>query len=349
MQSITLDSKNAYLTLTNTATAGSAILHTARALDARSSWRPVALGACALPTSDLVETRRAAHLKQVGAKTLLMQPAWGSPEEHTLCELDADKLSFAPKDKDFKICYTSYCETMSLDDVQVVGTRWYANAGGAPNLQMSSDQGATWRAIIGNMESMACTNQAFHLIGNRLLVGGECPLDMAYIRAYQMNADNSALASKTELPITLPKLENRNVQFISSVAGSERVFAGVEGGLLRSDDSGRSFKFVIEQAVSGGSNYMYITSLLAPAGKPNTLVVSGWDKAKGLPYLAWSSDNGDKWIDLSSLLPGYKPGAREATSQVTSMVEDAQGRILVTVNEEFQAKGRLVAVKLGTL
>ena len=123
----------------------------------------------------------------------------------------------------------------------------------------------------------------------------------------------------------------------------------MEGGLLRSDDGGRSFKFVIRQPVEGASNYPYITRLLSPAGKPNVLVASGFDKAKGVPYLVWSADNGDKWTDLSSLLPGFRRTSGDGTAQVTSMVEDAQGRILVTVNEQFQSKGRLVAVKLGEL
>ena len=351
MESVAVDSKNAYLSLTNTATEGSAVLHAVRNFDATSTWQAVNLGECGLAKNDVVETRRAGHLKQLGDKIVLMQPAYNGPQERTLCSLEQDTLRFVPKDKDFKYCFSGYCEVMSPDDVQAVGNRWYANAGGAPNLQVSTDQGTSWRAVLGAMEGMSCYNQAFHLVGNRVLVGGECPLDVAYVRAYQLNADNTALASASAAPlaVTVPELENRNVQFITSFANSERVFAGVEGGLLRSDDGGRSFKFVIRQPVEGATNYPYITRLLSPAGKPNVLVASGFDKAKGVPYLVWSADNGDKWTDLSSLLPGFKRTSGDGTAQVTSMVEDAQGRILVTVNEQFQSKGRLVAVKLGEL
>ncbi|MDQ1833193.1 hypothetical protein [Massilia scottii] len=349
MNSITIDDKNAYVALTNTETDGSVILATARGVSTTSAWQTVGLGECRLPASEQVETRRAAELKQVDGRTLLMQPAWGSADEHTLCELDQAKMSFVPKDKDFRICYASYCERMYVGDVKAVGKRWFANGGAGQNVQVSNDQGATWRPIMGTMDSMSCTHQSFEVVGGRLLTGGECPLDMAYVRAYTMNADNSALASTVPVPLSVPELENRNVHLITTLGKSERVFIGVEGGLLRSDDSGKSYKFVLKQPLTGGVNYPYITQLLSPAGKPNVIVAAGFDKAKGLPYLVWSEDNGDKWTDLSTLLPGYKRTSGDATSQVTSIAEDAQGRILVTVNEEFQKKGRLVEVKLGRL
>lgn len=347
MNAITLDGKNAYLSLTNTAIEGTAVLSTARALDAKSVWSAVPLGDCRLPVNATVVTRRAPELKQVGGKTMLIQPAWGGPDEHTLCELDQAKMSFVPKDKDFRICYETYCERMEVGDVKAVGTRLFANAGGAQNLQVSTDQGGSWRPIMGSMDSMSCTHQSFHLVGDRLLTGGECPLDIAFVRAYQMKADGSDLVSKVPIALAVPELENRNVQFITSFGNGERVYVGVEGGLLRSDDGGRSFKFAMRQPLDGGGNYYYITQLISPANKPNVIVAAGFDKAKGLPYMGWSSDNGEKWTDLSPLLPGYKRGTADTTGQVTAMAEDAQGRILVTVNEDFKAKGRLVAVTLG--
>ncbi|MCE3602005.1 hypothetical protein LXA47_00045 [Massilia sp. P8910] len=349
MNAISIDDKNAYVALTNTETEATSVLATARGVSAKSVWQNLALGECKLPPSSQVEVRRAAELKQVDGKTLLMQPAWGSADEHTLCELDPVKMSFVPKDKDFRICYATYCERMQVADVKAVGRRWFANGGAGQNLQISNDQGLTWRPIMGTMDSMSCTHQSFEVVGGLLLTGGECPLDMAYVRAYAMNADNSGLASKVPVQISVPELENRNVHLITTLGKSERVFIGVEGGLLRSDDSGKSYKFVLKQALSGGANYPYITRLLSPAGKPNVIVAAGFDKAHGLPYLAWSNDNGDKWTDLSTLLPGYKRTVAGATSQVTSIAEDTQGRILVTVNEEFKKKGRLVEVKLGRL
>lgn len=347
MNSVTIDDKNAYVALTNTETDGSQIIASARAVSAKSTWQTLALGECKLPASTQPEVRRAAELKQVDGKTLMMQPAWASADEHTLCELDQARMSFVPKDKDFRICYETYCERMHVGDVKAVGKRWFANGGAGQNLQVSDNQGLAWRPVMGTMDSMSCTHQSFEVVGGRLLTGGECPLDMAYVRAYAMNTDLSALASKVAEPISVPELENRNVQFITTLGKS--VFIGVEGGLLRSDDSGKSYKFVLKQPLEGGANYPYITHLLAPAGQANVIVAAGFDKAKALPYLAWSNDNGEKWTDLSTLLPGYKRTNADATGQVTSMAQDAQGRILLTVNEEFQKKGRLVEVKLGRL
>jgi hypothetical protein len=127
------------------------------------------------------------------------------------------------------------------------------------------------------------------------------------------------------------------------------VFAGVEGGLLRSEDGGKSFKFVIRHPLSGGGNYPYIRHLLALAGKPDTLVAGGFDKATQKPYLAWSKDGGTTWTDLSTLLPGYARNLDDASvAEVTAIAQDPQGRVLVTVNESKGAQGRLVLVTLGT-
>jgi hypothetical protein len=77
-------------------------------------------------------------------------------------------------------------------------------------------------------------------------------------------------------------------------------------------------------------------------------VVGGFDKATGKPYLAWSADGGGKWSDISSLLPGYARTAADASpAEVTSISEDPQGRIIVTVNEHAGSDGRLLLLTLG--
>lgn len=200
--------------------------------------------------------------------------------------------------------------------------------------------------VLGQFDSMVCTHQAFQVVGDRLLVGGECPLDVAYVRAYRLGA-NGGLASNTPLPVTLPALENRNVQFIEQVANTQRVFAGVEGGLLRSEDGGQSFKFVIQQPVEGAKAYPYIRAFLALAGKPDTLVVGGFDKANALPYLAWSADGGNKWTDISSLLPGHARSAGDSSfAEVSSLSQDPQGQVIVTVNLKDGSEGRVLRLTL---
>jgi len=229
-----------------------------------------------------------------------------------------------------------------------VNDRLYTNAGGGQNVLASNDGGAHWRVLTGFFDQDICTHPAFEIVGDRLLVGGECPLDFAFLRAYQLAADGVSLASRDALPVALPELENRNVQFIQAT-GAQRVFAGVEGGLLRSEDGGKSFKFVIRHPLSGGGNYPYIRHLLALAGKPDTLVAGGFDKATQKPYLAWSKDGGTTWTDLSALLPGYVRNLDDGSvAAVTAIAEDPQGRVLVAVDEKEGAQGRLVLVTLGT-
>ena len=125
-----------------------------------------------------------------------------------------------------------------------------------------------------------------------------------------------------------------------------RLYTNAGGGqnVLASNDGGKSFQFVIRHPLSGG-NYPYIRHLIALAGRPDTLVAGGFDKATQKPYLAWSKDGGTTWTDLSSLLPGYARNLDDqSAAAVTAIAEDPQGRVLVAVNEKESAQGRLVLV-----
>lgn len=351
MQSISFDASHTYVSLANSASGASEVLRTPTPVRATGRWTQVTMGGCALgaATDGYV---RAPTLKQVAGETWLYQP-WleglaNTPVEHTLCVLDRNGASFTPRDQGLRSCAGQYCASLWMDDLKAVGNRLYSNAGAGLNLLTSSDQGATWGVVMGAFDAMICTHQSFHIVGTRLLAGGECPLDIAYLRAYQLSADGARLASETPLAIQVPELENRNLQFIESMPDTQRVFVGVEGGLLRSDDGGQSFKFVIKHPLEGGKTYPYIGTILFPANRPNTVLVAGFDKANGKPYLAWSADGGDKWSDLSVLLPGYQRAAgSEGTTQVTSLVQDPQGRLLLTINEDLDTKGKLFLLTLA--
>lgn len=348
LQSIVFDGGHAYLSQSNSDTQASRVMRTDATITAGAAWQALDMGACALPANPSGDRLDAGVLQRAGGKTWLLQGPAQSDAQHTLCLLDSTGSSWLPKDAGLKVCYPGYCDTMWASELKAVGTRLFSNAGAGPNLLVSDDQGAHWRPLLGQMDPMICTHQSFHIVGSRVLVGGECPLDMAYVRAYGLTIDGGQLTSPNPLPMQLPELENRNVHFIESVPGTQRVFVGVEGGLLRSDDGGQAFKFVIRQPLSGGTGYPYITALLSPAGKPNRVIAAGFDKAAGKPYLAWSDDGGERWTELSALLPGYvKPAGSEATTQVTSLTEDAQGRIWLTVNEDLGRKGRLLKLSLG--
>jgi hypothetical protein len=340
----------AWLTLSNSAQGASAVMKTSLPLQAQSRWTEAPLGACALPKQDAAGMARTPMLRALGSALWLFQPAQetrqGQGGEHSLCALDSSG-AFAARDQPLQNCIGEWCAPLAMNDLKLAGNRLYTNAGAGQNLFVSDNAAANWRVVLGQFDSMICTHQAFQVVGDRLLVGGECPLDAAYVRAYRLGADGG-LAPDAALPVALPPLENRNVQFIEQVANTQRVFAGVEGGLLRSEDGGKSFKFVIEQPVEGNKTYPYIRSFLALAGKPDTIVVGGFDKANALPWLAWSADGGAKWTDISSLLPGYARAAGDsAFAEVTSLSQDPQGRVIVTVNLKGGSEGRVLLLSLG--
>ena len=350
MESVAYHGGSAYLSLSNSKTEGSAVLKATLPVSSASNWIPVPLGACAMgKQGDFIV--RAPKLKMVGDDMWLMQPWADLPEsknESSTCTLMASSSSFVPRDQDLRVCTGGFCETLSMQDVKLHGKRLYSNPGAGVNLFTSNNGGTTWTVIRGQKASMVCTPTKFHVLGDRVLVGGECPLDMAFVEAYQLGADGGALASEAKLALNLPALENRNVQFIESVPDTKRVFIGVEGGLLRSEDNGVSFKFVIQQPLSGSKNYPYITAFLPLKGKPDTMVIGGFDKATQMAYLAWSKDGGASWTDISNLTPNHgKTPPAGAAVMIKSITEDPQGRILLTMNELGEGQGKLMQLTLG--
>lgn len=350
---VALTGTGAWLSVSNSSVADSGVFKTTLPLQATSTWSGVLMGDCGLAREESGMPSRTPGLRALDSGLWLFQ-TWADkgPDarpEHALCSLAADAGGFVPRDAGLKVCHGEFCSTLSPGELKQVGNVLYTSAGGGKNVFASNDKGATWHVLTGEFDEMFCYQGTFEVVDGRLIIGGECPLDMAYMESYQLGADGISLASPAPTALTVPNLGNRNVQFIKAL-GAKRVFAGVEGGLLRSEDGGRSFKFVIENPIEGGTgNYPYIRHVLALAKQPDTIVVAGFDKGTGKPYMAWSSDGGTKWTDISSLLPGYARDL-DATSaaMVTSIVEDAQGRIVATVNEQEGAQGRVVLVTLGT-
>lgn len=352
MSSLAFDGDTAYLSLYTGIGAGSpsTVLRSGSgALQAGSTWSEVELGDCAMPPmgGEYAFARAPVLVAAAGGLHLLNESPM-EEGERTLCLLDKTAQRFVPNDQGLRACFGDFCYTLWATQLKQVGSRLFINAGGGDNVFASDDQGRSWRVLTGSFDSIACYHAAFHVVGQRLLVGGECPLDDAYLHAYGLTADGGQLASPTPQPVELPELENRNIQFIESAPGSQRVFAGVEGGLLRSDDGGRSFKFVIRDESRENARYVYVKRLLQPRGKPGVVVAAGFDKTSGRPFLSWSPDGGERWTDLSALLPGYKSGADRLATQVSSLVEDAQGRIFLTVNEDEGLKGHLLRLELGS-
>ena len=344
MRSIVFDARAGYLSLSNTAFGGTQVMRTNAVVNRASVWSAVDLEACALGPARDGAPLRAPALTRLDGKIYLFQSTSGSAKEHSLCQLERAMEWFAPRDQGLRLCAGLNCERLSMTDLQSWRGQLVSNAGAGLNVLASADDGRNWRALLGSVENDACTHSAFRSVGQRLLVGGECPLDTAFLRAYQLAADGVSLASSEPLALALPTLDSRNVQFIRPVGAV--VFAGVEGGLLRSTDGARSFAFVIRHPAEGPSN-PYITGLLALRGRPHVVLAAGFDKVTGKAYLAVSRDAGERWTDVSDSLPGFDRAPLEGAAQVTSLIQDPLGRILLTLNLNQESQGRLVLLTLG--
>ncbi len=90
-----------------------------------------------------------------------------------------------------------------------------------------------------------------------------------------------------------------------------------------------------------------VTQSLAPARQPDVIVRAGYHKGNGKGYLAWSPDRGAHWVDLSSLLPGSDQANTSHIAEVTRLAEDKNGRLLLTMDGQTEAKGKVLHLTLG--
>jgi hypothetical protein len=263
----------------------------------------------------------------------------GPAVEHSFLKSEDRGNTFTPLDKDLESCLGASCGFLTPTHAEFVGSLIFLNAGSGRNLLVSKDQGASWLALSGSLQPYSCSEPAFELIDNRVLMGGECPLDFAYLWGGTLRQDFMGWAAGGELkPVSTPPLSNRNVQFIEHRKQSSLVFAGVEGGLLKSSDLGHSYRFVIQYPPSGTVRiYPYIRHILFPSNHPDLFLIGGFDKAKASgpysSYLAYSTDHGESWTDFSALshTPELQP------YDIAFLSEDSQGRVLLgLVNRQTQ-------------
>lgn len=263
------------------------------------------------------------------------EPNEGSPAtDHAFLKSADHGATFVPMDGALQYCLGGYCSFLWPTQAIFKNNLIFLNAGGAPNLLVSTNNGASWIPLLGSLQAQICTAQPFELINNRAVVGGECPLDSAYIRGGTLRPD---MLGWTQFPtnVAAPDLQNRNIQFIKNKPGTTDVYAGAEGGLLKSTDSGQSFRFVIKYAISGGVKYPYISDILFSSEAPNVIVVGGFDKGpQGGAFLAYSKDFGETWNDISAqaqFFIGAPSKTKNGTDSVDFIEEDAQGNILAGV------------------
>lgn len=257
--------------------------------------------------------------------------------DHSFLRSDDRGATFIPMDAALEYCLGVYCSFLSPTEAIFKDNLIFINAGGAPNLLVSNNNGASWIPLLGGLASNACYDQSFEIINNRALIGGECPLDVAYLRAGTLRPDLLGWASQEHRPsnVAAPNLGNRNVHFIKNKPDSTDIYTGVEGGLLKSTDLGQSFRFVIKNTTGNSlGTYPYIQKILFHSKNPNVIIVGGFDKGPlRRLFLAYSKDNGETWTDISrqtQLLAGEPSGTTEADA-IRFISEDAEGRVLVGI------------------
>lgn len=269
----------------------------------------------------------------------------GEAPDPGLVRTDDHGGSFVPLDDTLETCFGDSCQRMAGSELVFRDGRVYYAAGG--NVLASPDGGETWVALVGFLEPQLCYNPSIEIIGDRVLVGGECPLDIAYVRAGTLKPGTFEWESEPEAVVT-PELENRNVQFIHHRPESSIVFAGIEGALLRSFDLGASFDFVIWYESTGagdGIKYPYIGSLVEPSSYPGVVMVGGFDKAAEAngAWLAISRDGGETWRDISASVT--QPDGFRADS-VSFLEEDRDGRVLAGLVDMGSNRLRIVKLDL---
>jgi hypothetical protein len=234
--------------------------------------------------------------------------------DHTLVVSADHGVTFTPLDDSLRDC-TLDCGFMAVHQIAVDGDRLFINAGG--NVLVSPDDGATWTNLFPSPAHPAAVQTCplqFLPIGTTMLLGGECPLDIGWL---------GRLVNGEVQRLRIDDIENRNVQFIRPLGGV--IYAGVEGGLLRSDDGGATFRWSVRYALDN-PRYPYITQLV----RTNVVAAGGFDKGAGKAYLIWSADEGRSWSDASALF-----GA--TAEAVTLLFQDRDGRMLAAVTDGGQA------------
>lgn len=220
-----------------------------------------------------------------------------------------------------------------------VDAKLIVNAGGGRNIFVSADDGRAWTVLAGELSNQICYPGKFLLNGYSLIAGGECPLDAAYLTMGTLSSDYLRWET-APISVSPCDLSNRNVQFIERIDAWGMLIAGVEGGLLASDNAGARWSWMIQLGLGEGS-YPYIQSFCQLPADQNVAFAGGFDKAKdAAPYLACTFDEGETWEDVSGSLQtlGEKP------QQTLTLTAHPDGRVLVAIYDA--AKAEIIAAEL---
>ncbi len=205
----------------------------------------------------------------------------------------------------------------------------FINAGGGRNVLVSDDDGQSWTLLHGMLANMTCYAGKFLLQNDVMFIGGECPLDTAYLMRGTLSPD---LKAWRDPPVSVAPgdLSNRNVQFINHAKPWDMILAGVEGGLLGSRDLGHSWQWLIREEIGGGGPYPYVQQFVTLAGSDENAIAGGYDKGNNArSYLAVTFDRGQTWTDISGSIQSFATDPRQALA----LFSHPDGRIIVAVQD----------------
>jgi hypothetical protein len=251
-----------------------------------------------------------------------------SATDHSFLRSDNHGETFVPLDGGLEECNSGFCEFLAPTEALFRNGLIFINAGAGDNLFVTPDNGASWTALLGSFHRKIGNYQSFGLTGNRMIVGGES-LDQGYLRSGILRPDMLGW-KESPADVSAPSLANRGPLLIKSRPDSSDVYAAVPCGLLKSTDGGQTFHFVMEYPITG-SPTPYISDMIFPSHAANVIVAAGRGPDK--PYLVYSKDNGETWLDISANLRSMvaSPGSGTQTSSIDFLTEDGQGNIFAGV------------------
>jgi hypothetical protein len=265
-------------------------------------------------------------------------PRSNTLEAHSFLKSTDHGQTFIPLDEGLKWCYQGdFCQYMHVTQVFFRNNLIFITCGGGSNFYVSKDEGKSWIVLLGFSEPAVCYDIAVEMIGRKVLFGGECPLDFAFLAVGTLREDMLGWAedgSPREV-MGLKELQNRNVQFIRHSPNTSFALTGVEGALLRSNDLGETYQYKLNYPQVNPNKYPYIHELLDPGRYKDLFIAGGFDKGGGLVgYLGYSFDHGDTWTDISDMTnPPESPSL-----DVTFIREDPSGRVLIGLAKKNEQK-----------
>ncbi len=151
----------------------------------------------------------------------------------------------------------------------------YATASGT-NIARSLDQGATWTFVHGPPEEMATYDCLLHVLGTSLYQGCEAPLDIAWVRRYDI-AERTR-PSLGDGALVVDDIENRRINAFASrpdvPALARTLYVGVEGGLVSLEESG-AWRWVYKVVDGVETPYTYVRAVWVDPADPRHIVFGG--------------------------------------------------------------------------